>query len=95
MLAGDVIVVGNAGENLGNYLIRGNIYIGGDWKSLGHNTLVEDMTDDDIAKLRGLFDEYEVEADPSAFKKIARLSEKPFYKKQEAAQLDLTPLPQG
>jgi glutamate synthase domain-containing protein 3 len=80
MLAGDLVIVGNAGKNLGNYLIRGNIYIGGQWESLGHNTLLAEMTQADVAKLRGYFDQYGIEADPSTFKKIVRLSEKPFYK---------------
>jgi glutamate synthase domain-containing protein 3 len=80
MLAGDLVIVGNAGKNLGNYLIRGNIYIAGQWETLGHNTLLAEMTESDRAKLRGYFDEYGIEADPAAFKKIVRLSEKPFYK---------------
>jgi len=83
MLAGDVVIVGDAGKDLGNYLIRGNIYIGGEWESLGHNTLLEEMTQADVAKLRGYFDEYGLEADPMNFRKIARLSEKPFYKTKE------------
>jgi glutamate synthase domain-containing protein 3 len=80
MLAGDVVIVGDAGDNLGNYLIRGNIYVGGKWKSLGHNTLLEEMTQADVTKLHGYFDEYGIEADPTTFRKIVRLSEKPFYK---------------
>jgi glutamate synthase domain-containing protein 3 len=80
MLAGDVVIVGDAGKNLGNYLIRGNIYVGGEWESLGHNTLLEDMTHADQAKLRGYFAEYGIEADPAHFIKLVRLSEKPFYK---------------
>jgi len=80
MLAGDLVIVGNAGKNLGNYLIRGSIYIGGGWESLGHNTLLEEMSPADLAKLRGYFDEYDIEAEPTSFKKIVRRSEKPFYK---------------
>ena len=80
MLAGDLVIVGNAGKHLGNYLIRGNIYIGGEWESLGHNTLLEQMSPDDTTKLRGYFDEYGIDADPATFKKIVRRSEKPFYK---------------
>jgi glutamate synthase domain-containing protein 3 len=80
MLAGDLVIVGNAGKNLGNYLIRGDIYIAGEWETLGHNTLLEEMTDTDRAKLRGHFDQYGIEADPAAFKKIVRRSVKPFYK---------------
>ncbi len=85
MLAGDLVIVGNAGKNLANYLIRGNVYIGGEWASLGHNTLLEEMTADDIAKLRGYLAEYKIEADPTAFRKIVRLSEKPFYKAKKNA----------
>jgi glutamate synthase domain-containing protein 3 len=80
MLAGDLVIVGDAGKNLGNYLIRGNIYIGGEWESLGHNTLLEEMTHADRMRLCGYLDEYGIEADPTTFKKIVRLSEKPFYK---------------
>ncbi|MBN1657043.1 MAG: tributyrin esterase [Anaerolineae bacterium] len=80
MLAGDLVIVGNAGHSLGNYLIRGNIYIGGEWESLGHNTLLEEMTAADQAKLRGYFNQYGIEADPASFHKIVRKSEKPFYK---------------
>lgn len=80
MLDGDLVIVGNAGKNLGNYLIRGNIYIGGQWESLGHNTLLEEMTPDDTAKLRAYFSEFDIKAEPTTFKKIVRLSERPFYK---------------
>lgn len=80
MLAGDLIILGNAGANLGNYLIRGNIYIRGEWASLGNNTLLEEMKPDDVARLRGHFEAYDLNADPTDFKKIVRLSEKPFYK---------------
>lgn len=86
MLAGDLVITGCAGKNLGNYLIRGNIFIGGDWESLGHNTLVEDMTQDDLAKLRGYLNAYGIEADPTTFRKIVPFSEKPFYKTKEANQ---------
>jgi len=85
MLAGDLVILGNAGKNLGNYLIRGNIYVGGGWESLGHNTLLEEMTQADTTKLRGYFEQYGIEADPTTFKKIVRLSEKPFYKTKKAA----------
>ena len=86
MLAGDLVIVGDAGKNLGNYLIRGNIYVGGEWESLGHNTVLEEMTHDDLLRLHGYFDEYGIRADPATFKKIVRLSEKPFYKAEKPAQ---------
>lgn len=80
MLAGDLVIVGSAGKNLGNYLIRGDIYVGGEWASLGHNTLLAEMTPADVAKLRGYFAEHGIQADPASFKKIVRRSQKPFYK---------------
>ncbi len=79
MLAGDLVIVGDAGKNLGNYLIRGNIYAR-QWQSLGHNTRQEELTADDVAKLRACLDKAGIQADPTTFKKIGRLSEKPFYK---------------
>ena len=79
MLKGDLVVVGNAGKNFANYLIRGSIYIGGTWESLGNNTRIEPMTDVDIAKLRAVFETYQIDADPAKFKKIVAASEKPFY----------------
>jgi len=80
MLAGDLVIVGNAGYNLGNYLIRGNIYVGGQWASLGHNIKEEALTEADVDKLQGYLAKYAIEADPRAFRKLAPLSEKPFYK---------------
>jgi len=88
MLDGDLIIVGDAGKNLGNYLIRGTIYIGGQWESLGHNTRLDEMTQVDLAKLRGYFGQYGIEADPTTFRKIVRLSEKPFYKAKKPIQLE-------
>lgn len=79
MLDGQLVVVGNAGFNLANYLIRGTVYVGGEWKSLGHNTQHVPMTSGDESQLRSLFERYGIEADPSGFKKIVAASKKPFY----------------
>lgn len=79
MLKGDLIVIGDAGDNFANYLIRGTVYIGGQWKSIGHNTKIEPLVDEDKAKLRGYFDYFQIQADPTTFKKIVAASEKPFY----------------
>jgi methylamine---glutamate N-methyltransferase subunit B len=79
MLKGDLIVVGNAGKNFANYLIRGNVYIGGQWESIGHNTRIEAMGDEDRAKLHKYFETYQITADPGIFRKIVAASEKPFY----------------
>ena len=79
MVAGDVVVVGNAGENLGNYLIRGNIYVGGEWASLGHNCAVVDAESGDIRMVESWLQEFALNADAKAFRKITPLSDKPFY----------------
>ncbi len=79
MLKGDLVVVGNAGDNFANYLIRGAAYVGGMVGSLGHNTKVVPLTDEDVQKLQGYFEKYGIEADATSFKKIMAASEKPFY----------------
>jgi glutamate synthase domain-containing protein 3 len=78
-LAGDFIVVGNAGLNFGNYLIRGALYIGGEFESQGHNTRVEEVTQDDVLKLMHYFEQFDIAADPYRFKKFTAKSQKPFY----------------
>ncbi len=79
MLKGDLIVVGNAGDNFANYLIRGSIYLGGAYRSLGHNTRLVPMTEEDVTRLRTYFERYGIQADAAHFKKIIAASEKPFY----------------
>ena len=79
MLKGELIILGDAGDNFANYLIRGNVYIGGKWKSIGNNTKIELLTDEDKAKLRAYFETYQIETDLATFKKIVAASEKPFY----------------
>lgn len=78
-LAGDLVVVGNAGLNFGNYIIRGTLYIGGEFASLGHNARVEDLTKEDLQKLRRLFEEFDIPADATRFRKVVAKSQKPFY----------------
>jgi glutamate synthase domain-containing protein 3 len=78
-LAGDLVVVGSAGYNFGNYIIRGALYIGGEYASLGHNARVEDLTREDVQKLRRLFEQFDLPADPERFRKVVAQSQKPFY----------------
>ena len=80
MLAGDLVILGDAGRNLGNYLIRGTIYVGGRWRSLGHNTREEELTTGDVQRLQEHLARAGLQGDPAGFKKIVRLSERPFYK---------------
>jgi methylamine---glutamate N-methyltransferase subunit B len=79
MLKGDLIVLGNAGHNFANYLIRGAVYIRGQWASLGNNTRIESLTDEDIDKLITYQELYSMNIKPGEFKKVVAASEKPFY----------------
>ena len=79
MLAGTLIVLGNAGSNFANYLIRGYVYILGEWQSLGHNTRVEALTEEDLARLEACLERNGIKAATDGFKKIVAASEKPFY----------------
>jgi methylamine---glutamate N-methyltransferase subunit B len=77
-LAGDFVVVGNAGLNFGNFLIRGTLYLGGEFASQGHNTRVEELTIEDAQKLRRLFEQFDVNANVNRFRKLVAQSQKPF-----------------
>ena len=83
MMAGDVILLGNAGDNLANYLIRGSVCIRGSWGSLGHNTKVIEVTEEDIARLGTLLKGLGLDVDPRTFKKIVPETDKPFYAKKD------------
>jgi ferredoxin len=76
MLKGDMVVVGNAGSNFANCLIRGTIYIHGNWASLGHNTRVEPLTERGYLQVASLFKDLcdgghpgRVQKDRSGFRK--------------------------
>ncbi|MEM2901032.1 MAG: hypothetical protein QXT63_09605, partial [Thermoplasmata archaeon] len=73
MMAGDVIVTGNAGEYTGHWMMRGSIYVGGDIGSLGTNAKEMPMNDTDKKKLSDLFKKYGIDENPellSSYKKI-------------------------
>jgi len=42
-----ILVLGNSGEKLGDWMIQGAIYIAGAYKSLGNNAKEEALTDED------------------------------------------------
>jgi formylmethanofuran dehydrogenase subunit C len=77
-----IIIGGNAGDEVATYMLAGDLVIVGNaGEKLGNYlTLLAEMTEADLVKLRGYFDEFGIGADPATFKKIVRQSEKPFYK---------------
>lgn len=54
--AGIMLVGGDAGEALGDSLYEAVIYVGGRVRSLGADARVEDLTDDDVLKVKKLVD---------------------------------------
>jgi methylamine---glutamate N-methyltransferase subunit B len=52
--AGTILVGGDAAEHLGDSLYEAVIYVGGTIKSLGSDARVEDLTDDDVRRVREL-----------------------------------------
>lgn len=84
MTAGELIVLGDAGENLGNFIIRGSIYLMGESKSMGNNTKLVPIEDEDVKRFNALFKTEGFEADPSKLKKYIPESDKPFYKAPKA-----------
>jgi len=52
--AGTILVGGDAGESLGDSLYEAVIYVGGRIRSLGADAQVEELTDDDISRVRKL-----------------------------------------
>ena len=51
MQRGRMVILGNAGENLGDSMYDGTIFVGGSIKSLGVDAVAAEMTDLDVAWL--------------------------------------------
>jgi hypothetical protein len=60
-------------------LIRGSLYLGGEMKSQGHNTREDELTKEDVQKLRRYFEQFDVKADATRFRKFVTETAKPFY----------------
>lgn len=52
MQKGDIIVCGDAGEGLGDSIYDGRIFVGGEIAALGHDAVIEGMTEEDRAFLQ-------------------------------------------
>ncbi|UCE29163.1 MAG: tributyrin esterase [Candidatus Bathyarchaeota archaeon] len=78
MVGGEIVIAGDAGKELGDYMIRGIIYLKGECKSLGHNAKYDKLIGEDLNRLSSLLKKYGIEAKADEFKKIVRVSERPF-----------------
>lgn len=81
MVGGEIIIVGDGGKNIGDWFIRGNIFIGGKWQSLGHNCKEVPIENEDIKRLEEYFKRFNVNANPTRFKKLIPISIKPFHRR--------------
>ena len=66
MQKGVLVICGDAGEALGDSIYEGRIYVGGNVEGFGNDAVVEEMTEDDVALLDGLFGQHELEDRPAA-----------------------------
>jgi len=53
MVGGEIIIVGDIGENVSNWFIRGSISVEGKWQSIGHNCKEISVENEDVRKLEG------------------------------------------
>ena len=60
MQRGRMVICGDAGENLGDSMYDGTIYVGGAIRSLGVDAVPGEMTDLDIAWLKRKLGQYEI-----------------------------------
>lgn len=79
-LGGSLIICGNTGNQTGDWLVGGEIFVGGKIGGLGRNARVAELEGDDASRLGSWFEIYEIDADPSNFRKIVPEKLRPFYK---------------
>ena len=65
--AGTLVVLGNAGEALGDSLYEATLFVRGSVRSLGADCVKKEMRLDDIVKLRKLLEESGANAEPEEF----------------------------
>jgi hypothetical protein len=67
--AGDLIVLGDAGDALADSLWEGRIWVAGAIRSLGNDAIVAEPDDEELARVHALLRENGVDAAPR-FKKV-------------------------
>lgn len=83
LTGGNLVILGDSGEHTGEWMICGRIFVAGKIGSLGHNTVVEDLTDDDERFLTELLARHQVKAPLEGMKKVAPRALRPFYSGSE------------
>jgi glutamate synthase domain-containing protein 3 len=82
MLSGDIIITGDAGEDTGDWMIGGTIYVGGNYET-GTNAEVHKLDTADKRKLAEIFKKYEITTTIDEFIKLKPKDLRPFYGKDD------------
>jgi glutamate synthase domain-containing protein 3 len=67
---GRLVVLGDAGPDLGDSIYEARIYVRGEVASLGADCVEKEMRDEHLSELRELLDAGEADADPGEFKRF-------------------------
>ena len=67
--AGNLVVLGDAGDALGDSLYEANIFVRGSVKSLGADCIEKEMRPEHLDTLKRLLTEAEADADPTEFRR--------------------------
>jgi glutamate synthase domain-containing protein 3 len=66
---GNLVVLGDAGEALGDSLYEARLFVRGSVKSLGADCIEKDMTEAHIKQLAELLERADMDADPAQFRR--------------------------
>ena len=79
LTGGDIVVLKNIGKKTGDWMIKGRIFVGGKITSLGNNTTIQPLNNDDRKFLDTLFTQNNIKASLKNIKKIVPKELRPFY----------------
>ncbi|MGL6298021.1 MAG: tributyrin esterase [Methanobacteriaceae archaeon] len=72
-MGGKIIVLGNIGEDAGESMLRGTIYVKGDVKSLGKNTKISDVNNNDKDELKEVLENYGFKLDNNDYNSFRKI----------------------
>jgi glutamate synthase domain-containing protein 3 len=89
MQKGRIIICGDAGEALGDSMYEGTIYVAGNIASLGADTKIEEMTEDELIDVLSILESRGI-TDKRTFAKV--VSAKRFYHYDSLERLEKSAL---
>lgn len=75
-LGGKLVILGKVGKQIGESMYKGVILVRDKeaGENLGQNVFLDKITEPEMQELAGLFEQYEIKADPEEFKAIRPLA---------------------